>query len=128
MNKRVNLKKPKNFCGVLTSSRLHPAILSLKGLYCCYIYFHCSYMYTYYNYSQSMCIKLQNFNVSYPDLMQFHYIMNTIHLTLKEGFGGERRPEDRVPLWISVWAHVFQLFRLFYKNYVLGKRVIHVWE
>jgi len=67
----VKLKKPKHFCGVLTSSRLHPAILSLKGLYCCHIYFHFSYMYSYYNYSQSMCIKLQNFNVSYPDLMQF---------------------------------------------------------
>jgi len=82
-------------------------------------------MYSYYNYSQSLCIKLLNFN---PDLIQFHYFINIIHFTLKEGFGGERRPEDRVPFWISVWAHVFQLFRLFYKNNVLGKPVMHVWE
>jgi hypothetical protein len=60
--------------------------------------------------------------------MEFHYFVNIIHLTLKEGFGGERRPEDRVPLWIYVWAHVLQLFRLFLKNYVLGKPVMHVRE
>jgi hypothetical protein len=50
----------------------------------------------YYNYSQTLCIELQNFNISYPDLMQFHYFVDNIDLRLKERFGGERRPKDRV--------------------------------
>jgi hypothetical protein len=53
-------------------------------------------MYRYYNYSQTLCIKLLNFNISYPDLMQFHYFVDITDLRLKEGFGGERRPKDRV--------------------------------
>jgi hypothetical protein len=53
-------------------------------------------MYRYYNYSQTLCIKLLNFNLSYPYLMQFHYFVDITDLRLKEGFGGERRPKDRV--------------------------------
>jgi hypothetical protein len=50
-------------------------------------------MYRYYKYSQTLCIKLLNFN---PDLMQFHYFVEITDLRLKEGFGGDRRPKDRV--------------------------------
>jgi hypothetical protein len=32
-------------------------------------------MCSYYNYSQTLCIKLLNFNISYPDFMQFHYFV-----------------------------------------------------
>jgi hypothetical protein len=53
-------------------------------------------MYRYYNYSQTLCIKLLNFNISYLDLMRFHYFVDNIDLRLKDGFGGERRPKDRV--------------------------------
>jgi hypothetical protein len=48
--------------------------------------------------------------------MQFHYFVNnTTDLRLKEAFGGERRPKDRVKTgclyrWISVWAHVLPTF------------------
>jgi hypothetical protein len=53
-------------------------------------------MYRYYNKSQNLCIKLLNFNISDPDLMQLHYFVDTNDLRLKEGFGDERRPKDRV--------------------------------
>jgi hypothetical protein len=33
-----------------------PFFLSACGA-CCYIYFHCSYLYNYYNYSRTVCIK-----------------------------------------------------------------------
>jgi len=42
--------------------------------------------------------------------MQFHYFVDTTDLRLKERIGCERRPKDRVPLWISLWAHVFPTF------------------
>jgi hypothetical protein len=60
--------------------------------------------------------------------MQFHYFVDTTDLRLKEGFGGERRPKDRVPFWISLWAHVFPTFSVFFPNYVFPKPVMHVWE
>jgi len=67
-----------------------------------------------YNYSQTLCIELLNFNISYPDLMQFHYFVDNTDLRLKEGFGGETRPKDRVKagltLWVSVLAHGFPTF------------------
>jgi len=54
--------------------------------------------------------------------------VDTTDLRLKEGFGGERRPKDRVPFWISLWAHVFPTFSVFFPNYVFPKPVMHVWE
>ncbi len=64
--------------------------------------------------------------------MQFHYFVDTTDLRLKEGLGGERRPKYRVKTG-CLYGHVYglmfyQLFRLFVKNYVLGKRIMHVWE
>ncbi len=44
-----------------------------ERLHCCYIYFHSSYLYNYYNYSQTLCIKC----ISYPDLIKFPYFADT---------------------------------------------------
>ncbi len=43
----------------------------------CYIYFHCSSLYNYYNYSQTMCIKCWSFSISHPDLIKFPYFADT---------------------------------------------------
>jgi len=89
-------------------------------------------MYQYYNYSQTLCIKLVNFNISYPDLMQFHYFLDTTDLRLKEGFGGERRPKDRVKtgafMDIFMRSCFTNFFVCFFKIYVVGKPVMHVRE
>jgi hypothetical protein len=34
-----------------------PSLLFPERLHCCNIYFHCSYMYNYYNYFRILCIK-----------------------------------------------------------------------
>jgi hypothetical protein len=64
--------------------------------------------------------------------MQFHYFVDITDLRLKEGFGGERRPKDRVNtgcLYGYVYGLMFyQLFHLFFKNYVLCKPIMHVRE
>ncbi len=40
-----------------------------------------------------------SFSISYPDLIKFlHFFMDT----LKGGFEGERRPKDKVTLWITL--------------------------
>jgi hypothetical protein len=89
-------------------------------------------MYRYYNYSQTLCIKLPNFKISYPDLMQFQYFGDTTDLRLKGGVWGWKEEQDRVKtgcLYGYLYGITFfQLFRLFLKIYVLGKPVMHVWE
>jgi glycopeptide antibiotics resistance protein len=64
--------------------------------------------------------------------MLFHYVVDTTVLMFKEGFGGERRPKHTVKTW-CLYGYLyglmfFQLFPLFFLNYVLGKPVMHVWE
>jgi hypothetical protein len=63
--------------------------------------------------------------------MQFHYFVNTTELRLKEGFGGEkeaqRQGEDRLALWISVWAHVFTTFWFVFKKLYFGQ-TLNVWK
>jgi hypothetical protein len=65
----------------LSSSNLRPFFpFSWAPPLLFYTYFHCSYMYCYYNYSQTLCM-------SYPNLIKFPCFMNMIDLTLREGFG-----------------------------------------
>jgi hypothetical protein len=69
---RVKLRKPSNFLPCLSCfpERLHC---------CCYIYFHCSYLYSYYEFSQPCALNAQiqhfvlSFSISYWDLLKFHY-------------------------------------------------------
>jgi hypothetical protein len=54
--------KTKSFLvvNIASSSLLRPRPLSFSGappLLLLHIYFHCSYMYNYYNYSRTLCIK-----------------------------------------------------------------------
>jgi hypothetical protein len=37
-----------------------------------------------------------NFNISHPYVIKYPYFMNTINLRLKEGFGDERKPKNKV--------------------------------
>jgi hypothetical protein len=57
---------------------------------------HCSYLYSYYNCSRTLCIKW--FSISYWDLIKFPYFTNTTKRGVKRG--GERRPKDRMNLRI----------------------------
>jgi hypothetical protein len=38
---------------------LTPSFLFLEGLHCCYIYFHCSHMYNYYNYLEPCALNAE---------------------------------------------------------------------
>jgi hypothetical protein len=38
---------------------------------------------------------MQNFSISYPDLIKISHFMDTLK---EEGFEGERRPKDKVTL------------------------------
>jgi hypothetical protein len=38
-----------------------------------------------------------SFSISYLDLIKFHYFADTIE---RGGIAGERRPEDRVKIWL----------------------------
>jgi hypothetical protein len=51
-------------------------------------------MCSYYNYSQTLCIKLLNFNISYPDFMQFHYfVVYPLTWGWKRGLGVKGGPK-----------------------------------
>jgi hypothetical protein len=89
-------------------------------LHCCYTYFHCSYLYNYYNYSRTLCIKCWAFRT---ELQHFILTFNKNVLTYfadtieREDRGGERRPkdrvnEDRVTLRIALSCLVFRLLTL----------------
>ncbi len=49
----------------------------LESLYCRYIDFHCSYMYSYYNSSQTLCIQCWDSAFHSEDLINFPYFMDT---------------------------------------------------
>jgi hypothetical protein len=79
-----------------------------EHLHCCYIDFHCSYLYNYYNSSPTLCIikcwdwfSISHWvsGISYWDLIKFPYFCE---YHLKEGLGGERQGEDRVTLPTSL--------------------------
>jgi hypothetical protein len=67
-----------------------------ERLHYCYIYFHCSYLYNYYNYSRTLCNMCWRFNtqISYSDLIKFPYFADTT----KRGDKGWKK--QRVTLWI----------------------------
>jgi len=64
-----------------------------------YIYFHCSYLYNYYNYSRTLCIKCR-----YWDLIKFLYFVG--YHSMNEGIAGwkqaQRQGEGRVTLGITL--------------------------
>ncbi len=79
-----------------------------KPLHCCYIDFHCSYLYSYYNSSRTFCIKCWDstfrteFSISYWDFIKFHYLADTTKRGARSWKEAQRRGEDRVTLPISL--------------------------
>ncbi len=60
-----------NFCGKFSFIL---SFLFLEHLQCCYIYFHYSYIYNYYNYCQTLCIKACTQNLENLTLVRGFYL------------------------------------------------------
>ncbi len=71
---------------------LTPSFLFPERLHCCYTYFHCSYMYNYYSYLKPCALNAE-FQHFIPRYNKIPYSKRT---SLKEGVGGEKRPQDKV--------------------------------
>ncbi len=76
-------------------SEFHPLSFSFfpERLHWCYIYFHCSYLYNYYNSSGNFCIKCWVLSISYRVLIKFPYFTDSI----KRGVRG----------WKTGWIYWF---------------------
>jgi hypothetical protein len=66
----------------------------------CYIYFHCSYLDNYYNYSWTLCIKCW-------DIVKFPYFAAITERGDSGWKQAQREGEDRVTLQIIVLSHTF---------------------
>jgi hypothetical protein len=64
--------------GVFSILHIHTCAYFLEPLRCCYIYFHCSYLYNYDSYSRTLCIKCLSFSISYWDLIKIPYFADTL--------------------------------------------------
>jgi hypothetical protein len=84
-----------------------PSILMVpERLECCYIDFHCSYLYNYYNSSRTLCIKCWDsaaFRIEFQHfILRSNKISLLLRIPLKQGLGCERRPQDKMTLRISL--------------------------
>ncbi len=64
LNWESNFTKAKNWTQTRKLSFI-PSSLFPQRLHCCYIYFYWSYLYNYYNYSRTLCIKCWDF-IKFP--------------------------------------------------------------
>ncbi len=125
----MKLRKLNNYDG---GSWVPPCRSSLSDrLHCCsYIDFHCSYLYSYYNSSRTLCIKIaeiQHF------ILRFNKISLSLRiLPLKEGSGGERRSKDRVKTgWVCGYIYYYLILIsnywkatiFFFKTYLFLKEI-----
>jgi hypothetical protein len=71
---------------------------SPRKLHCCYVSFHCSYLYNYYNYSWTLSIKFefQHFIPRFKKKIPSHF-----WIPLKEGFGCERKAWRQGEDWLT---------------------------
>ncbi len=88
----VKLRNAPLFVPNWVSSGFDPSFLFPERLHCCYIHFHCSYMYNYYNYLEPCALNAE-FKHFIP---RFKTNFLTLRTSLKEGIRGEQRPKDRV--------------------------------
>jgi len=78
-----------------------------ERLHCCYIDFHCSYLYSYYNSSRTLCIKC--WDSALRSEISYNFLI--LRIPRKEGLGGEGRPKDRVKTgWI--YRYLYYIRRL----------------
>jgi hypothetical protein len=102
----VKLRKP----SILMVPEFHLSFFFPERLHCCYIDFHCSYLYSYYNSSRTLCIKCWDsaFRTEFQHfILRFSKIFLLIHMdTTKRGVRGwkeaQRQDEHRVNLRISL--------------------------
>jgi hypothetical protein len=105
-------QKTINFGGKLSFICL---LLLCDRLDCCYVLYDWSYMYRYYNYSRTLCIKcwllalpLSLFvfggiqRISYPDFIKFPYFANETERGVWVWKEAQRQGENRVTFWISL--------------------------
>jgi hypothetical protein len=110
----VKLRKP----SILIVPEWTVSFFFPERLHYCYIDFHCSYLYSYYNSSRTSCIKcwdsafrtefqhfVLSFSISYWDLIKFPYFTDTAKRGVREWKEAQSQGEDRVNLRISVFGH-----------------------
>jgi hypothetical protein len=76
-----------------------------ERLHCCYIDFHCSDLYSYYNSSRTLCIKCWDsaFRTEFQHfILRFPYFTDTTKRGVRRWKTGWRQGEDRVTLRISL--------------------------
>ncbi len=96
INGEIKKKSAKKYINIQGGVKLrkHPVFLFFpERLHCCYLDFHCSYWYSYYDSFRTLCIKCSAFCTEFQ---------LTLRIPLKEELGGERRSKDRVTLQISL--------------------------
>ncbi len=79
--------------------------LFLVRIHCCYINFHCSYVYSYYNSSRTLCIKCWDsaYSTEFQHFMlRFRCFADTTKRGVMGWRTGWRQVGDRVTLWISL--------------------------
>jgi hypothetical protein len=108
-----------HFCAKLSFLRpiLIPSFLFFpERLHCCcYIYFHCSYLYNFYN-----CLEPCALNAEFQHLIpRFNQTSLLCRLHSKRGIGGEKRPKDRVK---TGWLYGFLSY--LQTDQMNGKRLI----
>ncbi len=90
-----------------------PSFLFPDRLHCCCIYFHCSYMYNYYNYLEPCALNAE-FLHFIPRFNKTSLLCGP--LWLKDGLGGEKRPKDRVKTgWL--WGKLYNPTKMEKKTY-----------
>jgi hypothetical protein len=107
-----NLEKQSNFFWVnRVHPNLHPPFFpSWAPPPLLHIYFHCSYMYSYYNYSPTLCIKCCWVSaISYPDLiknfitLQIPLIWFEVERRVWQSKEAQRQDQYGVTLTIGSW-------------------------
>jgi hypothetical protein len=80
-----------------------PSFFFPERLHCCYIDFHCSYLYNYDNSSQTLCIKCWDsaFRSEFQHfILRFPYFTDTTKRGVRGWKTGWNQGEDRVNFWI----------------------------
>jgi hypothetical protein len=92
---KVKLKKQSIFVVNRVHPIFNPSFLFLECLHYCYKYFHCSYMYRYYNYSRTLCM-------SYPNLIKISLFYEYHWFDVERGVRGwveaQRQGKNKVIL------------------------------
>jgi hypothetical protein len=118
---RVKLRKQSIF--VFWLNWVHPifTLISLSASTRCYIYFHCSYMHCYYNYSRTLCIKCWVSAISCPYLIEISLLCGYHSFEVERGVWkskeAQRQGQYRMTLQISLISNAWEYFIIIIFNF-----------